>query len=307
MRAIVTIPPNAAYMSRIAAHPLVEGVRLNTVMPVAGPLENTLGNIRSLIGEKELYVDLKGRQLRVTGSSYIPYHYIKLSHKIKIDTPFDIYIHDMEHVAKVTEIVDGNRLIVESAIPFPVGAGMSINIKEPSLEIEGYLTGKDEAYIEASKKAGNHNYLLSYVEKESDITDVLSRDPEASLILKIESQKGLDFIDTIYPKYKESITLMAAQGDLYYEVRRPHLILNAVEKIIKADPSAIAASRIFSSLARSSVPSCQDIESLGYLAKCGYKTVMFGDELGFSEDSVETALNLLNAISRDYINGGYAL
>ena len=55
---------------------------------------------------------------------------------------------------------------------------------------------------------------------------------------------------------------MAARGDLYVEVDRPHLILNAMEKIIKADPNAIAASRMLNSLKNTVEPVYERLQLL---------------------------------------------
>ncbi len=42
VRAIVTVPPYAAFVEEVARHPIVGGLRLNTVMPIKGPLEDVL-------------------------------------------------------------------------------------------------------------------------------------------------------------------------------------------------------------------------------------------------------------------------
>ncbi len=93
---------------------------------------------------------------------------------------------------------------------------------------------------------------------------------------------------------------MAARGDLYAELKMPHDIIRAQELIAKKDESAIAASRIFTSLAYSLEPSCADIGDLDNLLRMGYKTVMLGDDVCMQRDSVMSALNLFGAIAERY-------
>ena len=48
VRAIVTAPPYASFLDEVAAHPLVCGLRLNTVMPVRdGPVEALENQVKS--------------------------------------------------------------------------------------------------------------------------------------------------------------------------------------------------------------------------------------------------------------------
>ncbi|MCB0166867.1 MAG: hypothetical protein KDI79_21750, partial [Anaerolineae bacterium] len=65
IQAIVTVPPYADFLDDVAAHPLVSGFRLNTVMPLRGDPAEVLERLRSF--GQPLWVDLKGRQLRVVG------------------------------------------------------------------------------------------------------------------------------------------------------------------------------------------------------------------------------------------------
>lgn len=52
--AIITIPPYAPYIKDVARHPLVSGVRINTVMPIKEPLEK----IKDDVGDKDVWIDL---------------------------------------------------------------------------------------------------------------------------------------------------------------------------------------------------------------------------------------------------------
>lgn len=290
--AIVTVPPYAPFIQEVVRHKIVSGLRLNTVMPVKEPLENLLKRLQDLSEGKKLWIDLKGRQLRTVGYATPPFTDVRISHKISVKTPVTAYFGNGKESATIVG-VEENRLIFLEGPKRVVGPGESINIVDPTLVIQGYFTKRDLAYIEASKNIGSHNYMLSFVESEADIAELYRHDDKADIVAKIESINGLDFVEN---NYKQNCRLMAARGDLYIEVERPHKILEAVEKIIQKDKEAIVASRILSSLAVSAEPSCEDISDVAYLIKTGYKTLMLGDEVCLKRESVIGALNLLEAI-----------
>ncbi|MBT3297643.1 hypothetical protein HN385_01865 [archaeon] len=339
MKAITTIPPYAPYLEDIVQHPIVEGLRLNTVMPIKEPLEEMLSRLKSIAGKKPIWLDLKCRQLRVSRGAYFnapkeptvievegkkvvldpsnpkaygelrtpPWSIVELDHEIELDTtkPVKCYLNDGYQTAYIAK-VDGNRLIMLDGPQRIIGGGESINILDPSLRIKGYLTDNDKRYIEAAKKVGIHTYMLSYVEESKDISDLLKLDPNAKIVAKIESERGLDFVKYDYPAIKNYVGLMAARGDLYVEVSRPHKILNATRQIVRADSQAISASRIFTSLRDSYMPSCTDISDIGFLREIGYKHIMVGDDICFKKESLFSALNLLQAINKDYVPDNYS-
>jgi pyruvate kinase len=296
-KAIVTMPPYAQYMSEVLKYPSVSGIRLNTVMPTKGKLEDLLGSINNLALEngKDFWVDLKCRQLRVKSYGVPPFTEIELSHKIKVFTPCKAYFSDRACSATVLE-VDGNKLIMQEGPYRVVGPGESVTIPHSTLEIEGYLTDKDKEYIEAGNKAGLRNYMLSFVENSGDIEEFRRYCSNANIISKIESKKGIDNLSTITTR------LMAARGDLFMELKWPHNILPALEKILKQDSNAVVASRILASLARNSEPTCEDIGDLDNLLRMGYKTFMFGDEVCLKRDTIISALNLFTIMAERYEN-----
>ncbi|MBI4095405.1 MAG: hypothetical protein HY438_00940 [DPANN group archaeon] len=293
--AIVTVPPYAPFIKEVAGHPIVSGLRLNTVMPTKEPLEELLRQLNEEACGKPLWIDLKGRQLRTVTYAVPPFTEIKVSHSIKVKTPVTAYFGNGDETATLVA-VDGNKLIFQDGPRRVVGPGESINIIDRSLEIAGYFTETDLKYIEAAKKAGLHNYMLSFVESESDIESLVKLDKDAVAVAKIESQKGLNFVGKNY----KSGRLMAACGDLYVEVGRPHKILDAVEDIIAKDKNAIMASRIFPSLVDSPVPAFQDILAVGYAIRLGYETFMFGDEICMRRESILGGLNLLEHIANNF-------
>ncbi|MFP4395322.1 MAG: pyruvate kinase [Anaerolineales bacterium] len=294
VQAIVTAPPYAPYLDEVAQHPLVCGLRLNTVMPLReGPAEalERLGDLG-----QPLWVDLKGRQLRVAGAAIPPYTEVRLSHPIHVRTPVDAYFSDGNERVRVAA-VDGDRLILEDGPRRLVGPGESVNIVHPTLRIEGTLTETDRAYLAAMREVGLRRVMLSYVESTADVDEVRDLLPGAEVILKIETQKGL-----AYARRQKAAPgrLMAARGDLYVEVLRPHRVVSALRDIIRADPAAIVASRLFESLAHIPVPVSADIGDVAFLLALGYRTFMFGDHVCLRRDTVIEALNLLEAVAGEF-------
>jgi hypothetical protein len=287
---IVTVPPHAPFVGEVAAHPLVTGLRLNTVMPVKGPLEETLGRLAA--HGKPLFVDLKGRQLRVAEPAVPPFTAVRLSHRVRLRTPARALFGNGREAARVLE-VDGDRLILEDGPRRVLGPGESVNIPDASLEVEGVLTARDQEYVRACRALGLHDYMLSFVESQEDVDAVRALDPAARLVAKVESPRGVAFAR----ERPRGVRLMAARGDLFLELPRPHHVLRAVKDVLAADPNAIVASRICDSLAWALEPTCQDISDAALLLALGCRTLLLGDEVCLRRDSVISALNLLEAIA----------
>lgn len=302
--AIVTIPPYAPFLDEVARHPIVSGLRLNTVMPVKETLDDLLKrlNDKAAAEGKKLWVDLKCRQLRVATYGVPPFTEIRLTHKIEVNVPVTAYFSDGEEHATVVG-VQGDRLLMLEGPKRVIGPGESVNIPDPSLKVDGYFTDTDLRYIEAGAKIGLYNYMLSFVEGQNDIEALLQQDKDAVVVAKIESLKGIQYVNNAYAALKDGQqkpTLMAARGDLFVELEWPHDIIKAVETIVKSDPRAIAASRIFNSLSEQPMPSCADIGDVDNLLRMGYKTLMLGDDVCQQRDSVMGALNLFQALAQRY-------
>lgn len=293
IEAIVTSPPYAPFLDEVAAHPIVSGLRLNTVMPIKGPLRDALARLSSL--QKPLWVDLKGRQLRVVGAAIPPFTEVRVSHRVKLRCPADAFFSDGEEHARIAA-VDGDRLILEDGPRRLIGPGESVNVVDPSFEVEGTLTETDRAYLAAMKELGLSKVMLSFVEKPEDAAEVRELLPGADVVLKIESRRGLHLARVSGAKHGR---LMAARGDLYVEAGRPHEIVSAVRDVIRADPRAIAASRIFPSLARGPIVQCPDVGDVAFLLSLGYRAFLLGDEVCLRRDSVIAALNLLEAVAKE--------
>ncbi|HEX5717629.1 MAG TPA: pyruvate kinase [Thermoanaerobaculia bacterium] len=296
VQAIVTVPPYAPFLAEVAAHPLVSGLRLNTVMPLADPPAAVLARLAAL--GPPLWVDLKGRQLRVVEAAVPPFTAVRISHRIRVHTPADAFFDDGRQHARVVA-VDGDRLILEDGPRRVVGPGESVNIPHPSLQVEGTLTAADRAWLAAVRETGLRRVMLSYVESPDDVGEVRELLPEAEILLKIETRRGLAFARTHGARLGR---LVAARGDLFVEVVEPHRLVGAVRDILAADPEAIAASRLFPSLARHPVPEASEIGDAAFLLSLGYRTFLLGDEVCLRRDSVLAALNLLDSIAREMGN-----
>ncbi|MBT6690800.1 hypothetical protein HOB10_00500 [Candidatus Parcubacteria bacterium] len=343
MKVITTIPPYAPFIGRVAELPIISGVRLNTVMPVQGVKEDDLPSVEALtamlkliksqIGDKDMWIDLKCRQVRVShgfffnGSDRPPKAYqlgdevvvldssrpkahgilrtppwatLKIDHKIKLDTskgPVKCWFQDGYDSAHIVDVIDGDTLIMLEGPKKVVGGGESINIIHPSFEVEGYFTELDRRYIEAAVKLGIHTFMLSYVEQDSDIQEMLALDPKAVIKAKIESPQGFDWACKCLRKFP-GVGLMAARGDMYVEFGRPDKILRPLRKIAEMDSDAIVASRILTSLRHSPRPTCSDIMDIQCLLQMGYGHIMVGDDICFDEDTLMLALDILSAIER---------
>lgn len=317
MKLIITVPPYARF-DDIVEEPVVEGVRLNTTHAVQMPLDELLASVAERAAPKQVWIDLKGRQLRIVNYAVSilrdkEMHTIEVSHPVHVHLPATLTIDDGNYTAEVMEILDGNKLVVPSStergkgLPLPgngdigIRPGMSITITDPSLRINGYLTAKDKQYIEAAKKNGLHTYMASYVEEETDITDIIALDPDAVIVAKIESKKGFDFVKHIFPKYKGTVQLMAARGDMYMEVDQPDHAIDGCELLISHDDNAILASRIFESLVDvEKMPRSQDLFDVYAGMLMGYKRFMLGDDVCTKQDSVQAAIGLFTVLAEKF-------
>ena len=79
-------------------------------MPVRGGPKEALLRLNKY--NKPLWVDLKGRQLRVVEAALPPFTVIKVSHPIQVKTPVDAYFNDGKESVRIAD-VDGDCLILE--------------------------------------------------------------------------------------------------------------------------------------------------------------------------------------------------
>ena len=286
MTLIATLPPYVRHRDAIASHPLVDALRFNTIMPIGEPKREVLATLQRACAGKPLFVDLKGRQLRVVKFAYLPYAFVEISRRIRVDLPARILFKDGE--AEIVRIVDGNQLILADRPARVVGAGEPVTILDRSLVVEGYLTDDDCEYIAAARALGLHDYLLSFAEQDADLEAVRVLDPEARIVVKIESKRGLDFV-----REQPGVRLMAARDDLFIQMgAEKSAILDALDLIVRTDPDAIVASRILTSLEVAETVALGDLADLALMHRLGYRTVMLSDGLCFGERAFERAIRV---------------
>ncbi len=293
---IATLPLLPRYRYDIARHPLVDQLRYNTVMPLDVDIDRAVSELINVAESKPLWLDLKTRQLRITRFAYLPYSFVELSHQISVELPCALYFKDC--VAEINSITDGNRLILSERPIRTVGAGEPVNILDPSLEIKGFLTDQDREFVRAAASQGLHNYMLSFVERKDDIEEILALDSNARMVAKIESARGLDFVEECARAYP-SVQLMAARDDLYINMGDDKAeILQALLHILKHDKNAIAASRILTSLLDSPTVSMGDISDLYMLTLMGYSSFMLSDEICRIRDVFKRVIGTYESFGR---------
>ena len=295
VNAIVTMPPYAPFAEEVAAHPIVSGLRLNTVMPVRDGPDEALRRLSAAAAGKTLYVDLKSRQLRVVGAAVPPFTDMRISHRIDVRTPVTAYFGGGREIGRVVAI-DGDRLILEDGPRRIIGPGESVNIVCPTLRIEGSYTDSDRAYVAAASKLGLHDYMVSFAEAASDVEELRAMDPLAVPVLKIESSAGIDFAER---EGAALARLAVARGDLHVELPRPHSMIRVLRRMIALSTHTIVASRLFDSLAYQDTPEAPDLTDVAFLLEIGYRTFLLGDEVCLRRDSVLAALNLLELIAKE--------
>jgi pyruvate kinase len=269
-------------VEEIIEHPLVDQVRYNSGIPSPYSARETLERLSTITSRlgKQLWLDLKGRQLRITQWAAPNYGKIILNHEVEIDCPARIYFRGDEW--SEIKVVRGDVIFVDPPPRYAVGAGQAINIEGNNLKIKGYFTPEDHLYLEAARALGLDHFMLSFVESRDDISDFYeqlnSEQDDLKIALKIESIKGLDFARQFSCDEFPNCTLMAARDDLYINIgSNKALILSALADIISRDRNAILASRIFSGLENSSSPSLADFADLGLMSLLGYEYFLLSD------------------------------
>jgi len=271
----------------IVAHPLIGGVRYNVGVPSPFEPKATLEKALAITKNhgKKFWLDLKGRQLRITHWAAPLYGKIVLNHEIEVTGSARVYFRGNDW--SELKLASGNTIYVEPPPREAVGQGQAINIigeAAAAVRIKGYLTDDDRLFLSAAKELGIADFMLSFAEQQSDIDEARaelgSAGAAARFVLKLESLKGLEFAKEFAGKLSPagSIRLMAARDDLYINIgSNKSRILSAMEEIKNIDDRAIAASWLFGSLEKSDVPALTDYSDLHLLAILGYKHFLLSD------------------------------
>lgn len=276
---LATLPAahQVTLIERMLAHPLVDGVRYNVGARSPYSPRETLERLsdRARAAGKRLWIDVKGRQLRIVQWAVPTYGDIVLNHALRVERPAWIWFRGGER-SQILE-VRGDRIYVDPPPKSAVGQGQAVNVHGPGLEIEGYLTEEDEEYLEACRSLGLEDVMLSFVEQASDVDAVRARLPGARPVLKIESPKGLAFAASHAPG---ELRLMAARDDLMINIGEDKAeMLPALDLIASLDPEAIVASRIFAGIERTGEPALADFSDLRLMELLGYRSFLLSDGL----------------------------
>lgn len=274
---IATLPSlnNMEKVQKVFRNSHISEVRFNTGGQTPYSIEETLDILRNLSIKynKKLWIDIKGRQLRVTKWADPLYSCIEISHRVQVSYPALVYFRNGDRV-NITHIKDGNKLFVDPLPRQALGAGQSVNILAKSIEIDGYLTEKDEQYLRACRKMDLNCIMASFVETFDDLAQILQILPNSEIVSKIESLKGMDFI-TQY----NVINLMAARDDLYLQSGQNYSMLSHLKTIISRDSGAICASKIFLSLEKRETVDLADFADLELMYRMGYRKFMLCDNV----------------------------
>ena len=301
----VTLWPSFPHFDQFAYDDRINCIRLNSAMMSTTELDEELVKLSRSKIKTPLYYDIKGRQLRIT--EVVPnddHLIIRINHPISVDTPTPVLFKAGADVALLHHVTeDGRRLEFLGGPKFMVKDGESFHIRDKSLQVSGDQFAPVELEkIEKCLKAGFKHWFLSYVETQEDVDEFIKLvGKDAKVVLKIENQKGLDYVRNTFNK-TPNISLCLARGDMYVELEKPHEILAATKLIIDKDPNAVVGSRLILSVINEPVPSCADFSELAWLADIGYKNFMLCDELCLKGNLLNTAVNVFTAFNNCYIS-----
>ena len=293
----LTLWPSFGHFARFAADERVAGVRLNSAMVTGDSLDRELELARGT--RAPVWFDAKGRQLRVLEVLDNPdYLDIRLNHPIKVETPTEVLLKAGADAGLLGSVSEGGHRLTFAANPrYRVRAGESLHIRHPSFEVLGPTFVPAEVdRVERARRSGITRWYLSYVESQRDVDEfreMIGRDAE--LMLKIESKRGLEYAVGKFHGAPRT-NLVAACGDLFVEVSRPHHILPALRAVVDADPLAMVGSRMLLSLVHDEVPSLADLTQIAWLRSLGYGRFLLCDELCLREDALERATAVFRSV-----------
>jgi pyruvate kinase len=299
---LVTLWPSFPHFERFAQDERLAGIRLNSAMVKGNELNNELEMANKVLDSVPLYFDIKGKQLRVTEVEANKDHLeLTLNHPIKVKTPCGVLFKAGADYALLEKVVDDNHLIFQGGPGYMVYEGESLHIREPSLYVGGPTFCDFEIEkIEKAKKAGFTRFFLSYVEDQKAVDQFREYVGDAEVVAKIENKNGLRYVANEY-KPQPNFSLMAARGDLYVELDRPHEIPEALKLIIEKDKNAYVGSRLLLSTINNPVPSCADFSDLAWLYDIGYKRMMLCDEICLKEELLARAVNVFDSFRQSYV------
>lgn len=293
MSLIATLPPpHLKQIKEVAENSEIDMFRFNTGSRSPLTPYMTIRKILERVPKEKLWIDVKGRQVRIDMWAVPTFGDVVLNRNIKVDLPATIFLRNGE-TSQIVEL-QGKKIYLDPMPRYVIGAGQSVNILGKNFSVLGdYLTNVDKQYIEAGRELGVNKYMLSFLEKGSDIAEVLTIDPGAEICGKIESPAGLELIKN-GSWSGEKIQLMAARDDLFINVGlNAKKMFEAQKLIIKKDPKAIAASRILTSLERNEEVSLSDLSDVYLLREMGYSNFLLSDGLCSNPTAFQKAVSIL--------------
>ncbi|MBI2449963.1 MAG: hypothetical protein HYV47_00330 [Candidatus Nealsonbacteria bacterium] len=279
----------------ILRHSLVDGARYNTGGASPYTPKQILETLKPIADryKKILYVDLEGRQARVAAWTPFSRGAVTLNRDFNIELPGKIHFRRGGWCDIVNALPEERKIFFKShrtKEEYYLGESQSVNVVAKNFEVKGYLYGDDFEYIKAAVELDISHFMLSFTESLYDVVDfyaayhehgTINDLPNPQLVLKIESQKGIEFVKKSSRHFLREFRLMAARDDLFlsFADKRPEF-LSALKLIIKKNPKAILASKILSGLLdypyEVSVGDMTDITLMNHL---GYRHFMLQDEL----------------------------
>jgi len=298
---LVTLWPTFPHFKKFAGDNRLGGIRLNSAMIKVDELTDELDVVKTVNGSVPLYFDIKGNQLRVT--NVFPNNHrleLCLNHPIKVKTPTMVLFKAGADYALLNSVQNGRHLIFDGGPEYMVTEGESLHIRDPSLQVYGptFLDYEIEKIAKA-RKAGFNKFFLSYVQSQRDIDEFREFVGDSEIVAKIEDKKGLNYVANEFRK-TDDLSLMAARGDLYVELDKPHQMMDALKLIQSKDPNASVGSRFLLSLVQEPVPSCADFMDLAWVYDIGYRKIMLCDELCLKDDLLSSAVNVLESFRQSY-------
>ena len=305
---LVTMCPSFPHFNRFAHDHRVAGIRFNSAMITLDELDKDLERLKKTPTTTPVYYDVKSRQMRILEVGNKDGNLIlEINHPIEVKTPTVVLFKAGADVALLDHIEGhGHRLVFQGGPRYKLVAGESLHIRDKSFrnlrgetKDDNVFTSLERQKIQKVKDAGFQKYFLSYVEKQSDVDifrEIVGEDAE--VWLKIESIPGMEYVAKTFQK-RDNLVLVAARGDLFVELDKPHHMIDALRLIIQKDPEACVGSRLLLSIVNDPVPSCADVLEIAWLHDVGYRRMMLCDEICLKENLLSSAVAAFVGTKRD--------
>ncbi len=213
-----------------------------------------------------------------------------------------VLFDDGKLVTKIVEL-DRNKglIVVEAANSLKLKTNKRINL--PGVEFSlPFLSEKDIKDIEFGIKQGINYIAASFVNNADNVNQIREilkkhKSEHIKIIAKIESQAGIDAIDSII---EAADGIMVARGDLgleipYYDV--PYHQKRIIEKCRKAGKISIVATQMLDSMERVPQPTRAEVTDVYWATELGADCTMLSGESA-SGDFPAKAVDVMANINR---------